>query len=221
MATAISSFTRHILPDVPGCPSFVIEEKVVEALQQFCKDTKILNKGIEVEDIDYSTVDSTDNDSIDVDLSSYVTGIAPVSISEFQIDGAPYDLEKMELVNDNSNLENILKDGVKFFTIPDEDTITIFPFTDQAVNFDIYLRIVFKPKDGITTIDDFFYDDYREAICAHAKSEIQRMKDKAWTNLDHATINAKTYSAKMGEAKISVENGFITGRQQMSVPFFC
>lgn len=221
MATTISSFRKHVLPDVPGCPNFMIDDAVVDGIQQFCIDTLWLEKAIEDEDIDYTTIDATDNDSIEVDLTSYVTDITPYSFTRFQIDGADYDLEYLNLVNDNSNLDQITKTGVKFYNLPDQDTIKIFPFTDQAANFDLYLKIVFKPKDGITSIDDVFYDDFRDAICGYAKSKLQRIPKKNWTDLEQANINAQTYRSGMGKAKIKHSYGRVTGTASIKPPSFC
>ena len=221
MATALSQFSKIVAPEVPGCPSFLIEEKIVEAAQQFCIDTQWLKKGIEVEAIDYTTIDAADNDSIEIDLTSYVTGITPVSFTQFQIDGGNWNLEHRELENDNSNLDQITKTGVKFYTLPDQDTIKLFPFTDQAEDFDVFIEIVFKPKDGVTTLDDVFYDDHRRAICAHAAASLQRMKGKAWSDPDYATQNARTYQAKMGAAKIKASVGRVTGNTMIKPPFFC
>lgn len=222
MATAISVFRNRVLVEVPGCPVPRVDMAVVDALRQFCKDTYAYTKDFEVEDIAYGTVDSTDNDSLTIDLSAYFSSLDPIAPLKLQVDGGDWDLRELTLVNDNSNLTQIELQGVKFFNFPSLTTIKIFPFTDQSVNFDVYLKLAVKPNRSVTSVDDDFYnkDDWFAAVCSYAAAILQKMPKRAWTNYEQAELNFDLYRGFMGAAKIDFALGGTAGSVPIQGGYF-
>jgi len=220
MATPISSFRNKVIPHVPGCPWPKIDEVVVDALRKFCEDTYLIERGIESEDIDYTTIDATDNDAITINLASHYTGYDPIVPVEFQIDGAPYHLQELYLYNDNSNLDSITLPGIKFFNFPTTASMKIFPFTGQGANFDIYLKLALKPSLAVTTVDDLFFNNWADAIEFLAAGILQGIPERPWYNPDRAALNLGLYQIKKGDAKLLKNMGFAKGSQAIKGGYF-
>jgi hypothetical protein len=219
MTTPISSFASKVSPEVDGCPSFVVTSAVIDAIQKFCADTNIIKRSFE-HTVDYTTIDSADNDSITIPLSDYVSNLAPLSVSEFKIDGADYGLIYKEVVVDHSDITEISIQGCKFYNFVDQDSMLVFPFNDVSSDFNLFVGMAFKPKDSITSIDDFFFYDHREAIKAFALYTLQSMGGKTWTDLKQAAKNLSIYRSRMGDARVSIESDRIIGTTTMKIPFF-
>lgn len=220
MATNLSQFRNNILPDVPGCPFFTIDKAVRDAAIKFCEDTHILEKAFEIEDIDYTGISASDNDSLTFDLTTYFTDYIPIKITQFQVDGADFEGQKKILLNDNSNLTGIQIKSTYFFNFPTTTTMKIFPFTDIDANFDLFINLAVKPTSTVATLDDILYEDWRDAIEAYAKYILQKTPKKPWTDLEHAAINKKYYQGEMGRAKIRVSDGFVKGSRHVTGYYF-
>jgi len=220
MATAIKMFRNEVIPHVPGCPFISIDQEVVKAVIRFCEETHILNKAFEAESFDYTTIDSSDNDSITVTLSDYFTGYIPLYVMRLQIDGGDVRAEKYEMLNDNSNLTSIQRGDTIFFSFPTSTTMKMFPFTDRSSNFDLFIDLAVKPASTITGVDDFLYEDWREGIAARAISELQRLPNKPWSDRVASRDNMMDYQDNMGRAKIRVNNRYAKGSQIIGGAYF-
>jgi hypothetical protein len=220
MATAINSFWNRMAAKVPGCPVPAAHRAIVDAVRQFCEDTHVLLKSFEEEDIDYTTIDSTDNDSITITLTSYFTGYEPIVPEFFQIDGGNWNLSRLDLYNDNSNLDSIQLTDTKFYNFPSTTTMKIFPFTDQGANFDIFLKLAVKPNDGSTTFDDFLFNDWRKAIVPLAVAMLQEMPDRPWSNPNMAAYNRQQYLINSGKAKLNKSMGHTSGSSYITGGYF-
>jgi len=222
MPTQISQFRNRVLVEVPGCPTPRIDLAVVNAIREMCKDTYAYTKSFEDEDIDYTTIDDTDNDSYTLDLSSYISNVDPIAPLKFQIDGGDWNLRELTLENDNSNLDSITIQGTKFFNYPALTTMKIFPFTDQSVNFDIFLKLAVKPSRGVTEVENIFYNDdnWFEGIVHLASHDLQIMPSRPWSNAEHAIFNRSRYSHYMGLVKINDSLGGSPGSQAIEGGYF-
>ncbi|MHC4417203.1 MAG: hypothetical protein ACYSU6_01310 [Planctomycetota bacterium] len=213
MATNITEFSYRVAPEVQGCPLALINLKVVDAIIQFCKDTYVLKYAFEYAILS-TDVDTSDNDAVTLDLSTIsgapYTNKRPHDIIEFRIDTAPFKVQHAEMSTDITNLDNIRYSSQRFFNFPSSTTIKIFPL--EAQDQTLYLEIAFKPVKGITTIDDFMFEDHNEPIEALAKYDLLDQKNKPWSNHKQALEEWDKYAEKMGRAKIDV----VQGRTQKS-----
>lgn len=220
MPTAINNFWNRIAAHVPGCPVPATHRAIVDAVRQFCEDTHVLTKAFEEEAFDYTTIDTTDNDAITITLSSKFSGYEVVAPEFFQIDGGEWNLSRLELINDNSNLTSIQLSDTKFFNFPTTTTIKIFPFTDQSENFDMFLKLAVKPNDGTTFFDDFLYNDWRKAIIPLACAILQEIPDRPWSNPSLASYNRSQYLIHSGKAKLNRSMGYAAGNKYITGGYF-
>jgi hypothetical protein len=129
----ISAFRGGVLPAVIGCPPFVVDQAVVDAIVQLCKDASIFEKSFEHWIDAENDVDSTDNDSITITLTDYVTATyRPHTIKELQIDGSGWNVFHKELSNNVDDLSLYQIDDTKFYNFPSTSTMKLFPIDDTA-----------------------------------------------------------------------------------------
>jgi hypothetical protein len=237
MSTTIATFANKILPEVPGCPNFLAKEKIVEAIRELCKDSFLWERGVQAR----GTVDSfgiltfilsgvtfsineADSDSFVFDIGGLFGDVAPIAVADLNIDGVGWNLSYLDLKNDYEDPSEITISGTKFFNFPTEQEIKLFPFTDEyeagdAIN--LYVKVYIKPLSTVTSIDDFFYYDHLETICAKAKSILQRMPGKDWTDFQQAAVNEAEYWNRVGVSRVHMLQHRVKGDLQIQGGFFC
>jgi len=155
MATNISSFAGGVLPDVPGCPPPIVAQAVVDSIIQLCKDASLFKKSFEHWIDAPNDVDTTDNDSITITLTDYVTATyRPHTVYELKIDGNQWNTHHYELENQVNDLTLYQIEDTKFFNFPSTTTMKLFPIEDDAtvegVSFDFVDGDVIVAADTIT-----------------------------------------------------------------------
>jgi len=221
MTTAISQFRGGVLSEVIGCPPFIVDQAVVDSIIQLCNDASLFAKSFE-HSVDASAdVDTTDNDSITITLADYVSStLRPIRVKELKIDGSIWETTEKHLENDVEDLGLYELTNTKFFNFPATTTIKIYPMetTDDVT---VYLDMLWVPLRSMTTIDDFVFDDYREAVEARAKWYLMNQPQKKWTDFNLAAAKLAEYSRKMEEAKINKLMGKTLGSlRPKSMRFF-
>lgn len=203
----ISAFRKEIQGDVPGCPPFLIDREVVKTIIRFCRKTNRLQEGFSVSVLS-TDVDTTDNDSVEVDLSaiSCMTDRIPIRVAHFVVDGTPYPAQEMKISTDLTYLESIVNTSIRYFTFPDSSTLKLFPFTAKAMEF--FIRLAVQPSRTITSIDDVIYDEYLDAIEEGTKWRLFKMPGKVWSNKDDARECKREFLRLCEEAKIDVNRSF-------------
>lgn len=207
MTTNISQFRGDVQPDVIGCPVMVVDRAINDAIIQLCKDAHLFKKAFE-HSVDASEdVDTTDNDAIEIDLSSYVSvTLRPYTVLELKIDGVPWNATFMEIENDVEDISMYQPGNTKLFNFPDTGTIKLYPM-DTTDDVTVWLKMAWLPLRTMTTIDDFIFNDYNQAVAAYAKWLLMRQPGKAWSNLELADYHLSEYSRKAEEAKIEILQG--------------
>ena len=198
MATTIATFRDRIRSEVSGCPVPLIDEKVLDAIREFCEATHAVKKTIlatevpvDVGEYFKATVSWADH----AGLSNY----DPIMITDFKIDGSDY---KIKEFNPDVNVDldyvcNVSKE--RLYNFASVTSLEIYPF-DDATSVDLTITLVLKPSLSLTSVDDVFYKDYRDGISAIALAHLQRMKDRPWTDIDQALINQGVAERKISEA---------------------
>jgi len=202
MATNITVLSSRVQPDVIGCPRPVVNNAVIDAIIKFCEETHIIEQGFE-HDVVSGDITAADNDSVNVLLTTYVSAtLRPVVMTEFRIDGAIWETEYIELLNDLDDLSEIEVPRAKLFNYPDRTHVKFYGIDVKDQRF--YIKQVYAPLTTITTIDDWIYDRYHKAIEAKAKWELMSMPGKDWSNAGLAEYNLSLYRDGIAEAKAAL-----------------
>ena len=204
MATNISEISRRVAPDVMGCPNVLIDEAVLRTLIKFCEETHIIEKAFE-HDVVTADIVAADNDSVSVNLATYITDGRPILLTEFRIDGVPWDAQEIKLLNDQDDLDEISIQGTKFFTWPDTTHIKFYGIEAEDQRF--YIKQIYVPLDTATTIDDDIYYRFRDTIEAGARATLMDMPKKDWTDPVTAGRNWSKYNDGVAMAKIKKDKG--------------
>ena len=218
MATNISEFSRRVAPDVIGCPRVLIDEIVLKILVKFCEETHIIEKAFE-HDVVTADIVAADNDSVSVNLATYITDGRPILLTEFRIDGVPWDAQEIKLLNDQDDLDEISIQGTKFFTWPDTTHIKFYGIEAEDQRF--YIKQIYVPLDTATTIDDDIYYRFRDTIEAGARATLMDMPKKDWTDPVTAGRNWSKYNDGVAMARIKKDHGMTRRSQSVkSMRFF-
>ncbi len=204
--TDIADFVDDVLPAVQGCPRVLITREVRRTITDFCRKSHVLKKDFEHQAV-AADVDPALNYAVDVSISGIIANVKPYRLTGLRIDTDPWKTEQRDVLNEAANFRQLVATGIKYYRFPDDATVRIHPL-EQRDN-DLYLSVVFVPEDNATEIADELYDDWIDEIAAGAKSRLQRMPDKAWTNLDAALINMNLYRRGIAEASRKALSGFL------------
>lgn len=71
--------------------------------------------------------------------------------------------------------------------------------------------LALKPDRNATTVEDFLFNDWREAACAGAKWRLMTLPGKPWTNLEAAAYHRKVFDQSIRDAMRRVSHNN-TGR---------
>jgi hypothetical protein len=204
MATNLTEISRRVAPDVMGCPNVLVDEAVLRTIIKFCEETHILEKAFE-HDVLSTDIVAADNDSVNVNLATYITDGRPILLTEFRIDGAKWDAQEIKLLNDQDDLDEISISGTKFFTWPDTTHIKFYGIEAEDQRF--YIKQIYVPLDTATTIDDDIYYRFRDTIEAGARATLMDMPKKDWTDPVTAGRNWSKYNDGVAMAKIKKDKG--------------
>jgi len=204
MATNLTEISRRVAPDVMGCPNVLVDEAVLRTIIKFCEETHILEKAFE-HDVLSTDIVAADNDSVNVNLATYITDGRPILLTEFRIDGAKWDAQEIKLLNDQDDLDEISISGTKFFTWPDTTHIKFYGIEAEDQRF--FIKQIYVPLDTATTIDDDIYYRFRDTIEAGARATLMDMPKKDWTDPVTAGRNWSKYNDGVAMAKIKKDKG--------------
>jgi len=183
MTVEITEYAKRVQPDVLGCPRQLVLRAVVDALIDYCGRTHCMELVFEHEVVT-ADVQTADNDSVNVNIASYITDVRPRVVSEFRIDGQVWNLARIALENVMDDISEIAVEGTKYFTYPDTTHIKFYDLDAQDQT--LWIKQVYVPEDTITTVDEQFFYEHHRAIEAGARARLMDMPGKDWTNLDRA-----------------------------------
>ena len=206
MAVTIASIAAKILPELSGSLAVQREQAVVEAIIAFAKRSNIF-KFITEHSIDATDVDATENDSVILPTTNLPTNYRPWRIEALSVDGIKKQIYQRTIANGQniSTFNTVFPSGL-YFSINNDDTITLFPFpTDTAFAtttgiLSIVMDIVCIPNSAITEIDDFFYARWGQAIESGAKALMMMQANQPWTNAPLSAVYAKMFDAATNQA---------------------
>lgn len=198
MATNVSEFKNLIAVDVLPCPDPIVNREVMSVIIEFCRKTHILKRDFEL-DIDSSDINDERENSIDLDVSQFAQDLRPLFVIEFMIDGVRYDGFRRNIRNTSTHFENTESTGIKYFWIPDDNHIRVF---DMSSNDSvIWMNTAFTYDRTATTVDNFLFDDWSEAIVCGTKFKILSMPGKEWSDARAAAHYEKMYKRYLSQAK--------------------
>ena len=194
MATS-EDFLSRILPECAGCSNFIAEQALHDTILDFCSTTKIITKAFS-ETILSTDIDSSENDSVDIDVSEAGDDLRPVTVCAMEDGTTSFIMEYKEATNDIALSD--LGTEYKYFFFPEPNIIRIFPVSSACT---MYLEVAFKPTQDADVYPDILHEDWVDAIAYGTKERLMRMQNNAWTNLDMSIYYRKLYRTEISLAK--------------------
>lgn len=202
MATNLSDFLKKVRPKVPMCPTAIMQEELLKAIQEFCRRTDVLKRSFEY-DVETSDVVAADNDSVEVDLSTLFASYRPIRVLQFKQDTLPYTPEYLVVGSDLADFsEHYDITETRYYNFSDDQKIKFFPFDiDDTVT--LFLEVVFKPLDSVTSVDDFFYTEWLDVLVDGALWLLMDMDGQPWANKNESIKRRRFFNAGIGRASLN------------------
>lgn len=202
MAALLTTFYPQILSVLPKCPKVLVREMILMAATELCEKALIWR---EIQTA-YSIVSGTRD----------YTYTAPAGARVFkcmsaELDGVPVDWEtpeNLDLWFPGWRLPASTVQTGGTFALTQISTTAFMLVPKPSANGTLILDVAYSPLKTATSLPDFLYQDYYEAIAAGAKARLQIMNDKPWTELTQAAVNAKLFSDALIEASNRQQEGF-------------
>ena len=102
-----------------------------------------------------------------------------------------------------------------FYQTADTGVVRLFPAPEAAVPGAIKVNAALRPADGATTVPDFLYATWRDAIVSGAKFRLFMMTASAWGDPTKAAIFSQEFQQGVNLAKALIAKGF--GNRRMFV----
>jgi hypothetical protein len=208
VAVALTEFLSHVLPATPKCPQVLAEKAILDSAADFCKQSYVLRQ-------DISAI------SVVANQSQYSLA-NPTDLQIYAIAHLLYDGKKMWPTSEDEmdlNWDTIRQDAALEFSDPDDDwrlqtsarptlfyqptpnLIRVIGIPTAALTSGITGRIYVYPAQAATTLDDWVYAEFYEAIAAGALARILAVPDQAWSNTKLAAYYLSTFDQGVSNAK--------------------
>jgi hypothetical protein len=200
----ISDFVSGIRGLVSGCPDFLINEKLFDALSEFCARTGFMRKGFESSmDAAASSIDASVEYIVNIDISGWFPYHAPVSIIDLWIDGEKKEIRSLDTASGVTHFNDIFKEGSRiYYNFPDQSTIQLFPIDGLSSSAKIFIDATYKPKNDATKFDAVFYNDWRKSIQSGALWWLMSIPGREWSNPSLAQHHYRIFENGIGTALI-------------------
>lgn len=194
MSTAITSWLPRIQPQVPGCPNPVIKKYLIDVLRDFCEETQLWENN-------ELTAISLVADQADYALSSLSGDI--VAIDSAEIDEVP--IKPITLFELNSQFHNwrhtTTRRPLNYLQTASSSNITLVYTPSEALTDGLVVWVSLKPLETATTVEDFLWKEYRDAIANGTVGMLKMVDGMPWSDMQSGMIKYATYEAVRDTAK--------------------
>jgi hypothetical protein len=209
MATPLASFYPYVRMDVQQVAAPVLTDAVLMAAQTFCEETWIYTG-------DLAVIPSV------AGQASYVlvppTGTDVVAIKALSYAGArlrPTSEDELDALYATSDWRSQTGSPRHFYQTADTGSVSLFPAPETASVGAIKINAALRPAATATTVPDFLYSTWVDAIAAGAKFRLFMMTSSAWGDPAKAAVFSQQFQQEINRAKALVIKGF--GNRRMFV----
>lgn len=200
MSTAISTLTKYVSLEAPGCLHVIIEREILWAARRFCDRTKIWH---EDKDTTYAAGGLGDVD-LATPADSEIVSIDSVLADNYDIPSAT----EYELSAINANWRTEEGPAERFISYPHKNSILLYrkPTAPTQIDYTVTL----KPTLDATTLPDFLVDKYRDALVDGAKYRVLGQAAMTWNNPKRSEECRREFERMIQEATDKVYRGIST-----------
>jgi hypothetical protein len=205
----ITDFLRYVLPGISGVPSAVARQAVIEAAQEFLRETKVwdeiqdpirLGDGVNEYDLE------APRGAKCIDLQDVYAHWAP--------DGRLRGMTQSQLARQSPEWATA-RGGlpVAYTRAADFQTIRVYPIpTEPQRDAVIRMHAVYTLSDDATELPEEIVSRWREALVHGARSRLLiTSKDNPWRDLELGEYHRRQFRDGLQEAQIYAEHGKTRG----------
>lgn len=192
MSKAFSTFYDHLLPELPGCATALVDLHLLQVARDFCNRTAAWRE-------DFDSIDSV-ADTLAYDLFTPEAKTECVRLLSLTVNG---DLQ-WALVAPPCEQDQPCypADKPPFALNADGDQITLTKQPSGAIEISGAMR----PTSAATSLPDFLYTEWLEAMRMGTLSRLMAMGRKHWTDREGAVFYAGEYAKKVTLAGTRAQN---------------
>lgn len=203
---SFSDFMPDIAPWVGGCPTIMIEQAILNATIEFCRESLWWR-------VDHDPITAMPSVSeYDLSAPSGSAIIRPVSATFEGDDLPPKDTNWLDAnVTDWQTDEG----NIYYFNVPSHGTVRLVRIPEKLYLNALRVRMALMPSRTATTIDDTIYNHHYETIGHGAKARLMAVPDKPWSNPGEAAYYAGLFEQAVSKARIEAEMGYAGATQSV------
>ena len=179
MSYELSDFYQYIAPDVRGCPGPVVNNAVRDAIITFCRRSSYWREWLDDHISAYE-----DDESVELDIPDNTRLVDVIAIQMINDDGTYGDY----LDKDTYVYKGFESTPTVLFNVPVEEDL------------DARVRVALTPDVDTDTVENWVYEDFRDAICSGAKSRLLSMRSTAWYSPDESNFHRAMFNKAVSHA---------------------
>jgi hypothetical protein len=201
MSTTIATFRNYVKPEISQCPNVVLDRYVLEALIEFCTQSRILRVNAD----DVSVLADTSEYSLTFNSLPY----SPVSLRRAYLGDGSSDDTRIQITTErelnrsgqNWEVQTVTGDITHVF-LKQTGKVRVYPVPTANMTDSLrLLDVAVCPTRSATEVDDILYNDHIEAIRDGALSKLLLLKNRPWTDIDAAKRHRWDFQSAIGQAK--------------------
>ena len=188
ITTYVSEIRQYVEAELPRCPTALIDQHTVNLVRHWCDET--LAWWCDMDPLNVTTGVS----DYDLDPPSYAEVIVPIRVQIYETENTPTYWE--------DNFEE-----VKFDYSRDEKCVLHLQHEPtEDLTGALRIRIALRPKRGLDADDALIqyrvFEDWYDYWAAGIMARLMQQRNKAWTNLEQASIYQRKYQDGVALARI-------------------
>ena len=206
MATDITDWAPEILPWVTGVPIPAMELAVRNAAITFCERTLLWTATLDRVTVEEDTADYT----LTVPEALYAEIVKTESV-KYKQDGEDDDqfINLLPMSETQMDMDTFVSGSWKFWTAPtptnhwmdiENKQLHLFRIPEDESSEGLLIQLSLKPNATTTTLPDFLYRDWRQAIGYGALGDLFQRKATPWFDQDAGLSYEIKFNNKCNEA---------------------
>jgi hypothetical protein len=202
---ALSLFYPTVLPYVLGCPNPMLDQAILYAAGEFCRNTHA------VQDVNTQHIVADVSDyCVDVPTASQLTSVIGVWHGSTKL--APVGTDQVwpgtAIRGAVGDFEPDVGTPTTFYQkLPSDPTISLWPVPDVAMENGLAIRAAYEPSSTATSLDDVLYSTYATEVAFGAISYLMLLPGQAFSNPLLGMTFEKRFSSSIEQAKLTAKFG--------------
>lgn len=195
MATvALDVFLPELNPHVMGCPEPVVTNALRTAATEFCRRTLCWQERLPA----VSVTDTSFPYAIPVGAHAQLARVQSVNVGTIKL--GPTNYEVLDQLHDWDTQMG----SPSHYLVEPDDTLVVFPL--PAVAADLRLTVAYGVARDATVLEDFLYDQHRDALVHGALRLLNAIPDRSWTRPNDVLYHTAKFEQAVQATRIDVKS---------------